>query len=99
MNLTVLVRARSASPAMLLSAYGPWLWRFLLLAMVAGALGRSWVPRGFVAIAVTAALVSVVYSLVMLPVMLRAPLGSYVRPRLAPLGGRLCRALGVGNPA
>ena len=98
-NLTVLIRAKSATPSMLVSAYGPWLWRFVLLAVMSGAAGRAWVPGGFLAIASTSALVTLVYGLVMLPVMLRAPIGSYVRPRLAPLGGRVCRALGVGNPA
>ncbi len=98
-NLTVLTRAKGITPSFLMSAYGPWLWRFGLLALVAAAAGRTWVPTGFVSIAGAAALVTVVYGVVMLPVMLRAPIGSYVKPRLAPLGGRVCRALGVGNPA
>ena len=99
MNLTVLIRAKSATPGMLMSAYGPWLWRFVLMALLAATAGRAWAPGGFVTIAGTASLVALLYGLVMLPVMLRAPIGSYVRPRLAPLGSRVCRALGVGNPA
>ena len=98
-NLTVLIRAKSATRSMLVSAYGPWLWRFVLLALVSGAAGRTWVRGGFLAIAGTSALVTLVYGLMMLPVLVRGPIGAYVRPRLAPLGGRVCRALGVGTPA
>ena len=98
MNLTVLIRAKSITPALLMSAYGPWLWRFGLMALLTAAAGRTWAPTGFVSIAGAAALVSMVYGLVMLPVMLRAPIGSYVKPRLAPLGGRVCRGLASGIP-
>ena len=59
-----------------MSAYGPWLWRFVLMALLSATAGRAWAPGGFVTIAGTASLVALLYGLVMLPVMLRAPIGS-----------------------
>lgn len=77
----------------------PWLVRFVLLALAAGALARVWVPDGFVLIGLTAAVVALGYVAVMLPVALRAPLGSYVRPRLYPLRARLFRVMRLNDAA
>ncbi len=77
----------------------PWLVRFVLLALAAGALARIWMPDGFVLIGLTAAVVALVYVAVMFPVALRAPLGSYVRPRLYPLRARLFRVMRLNDAA
>jgi O-antigen/teichoic acid export membrane protein len=77
----------------------PWLVRFLLLSAAAGALSRVWTPGGFLLVSLTAAVVALVYVAVMLPVALRAPLGSYVRPRLYPLRARVFRVMRLNDAA
>lgn len=92
LNLRALSGSGAVSVKALLRALAPWFWRFVLLALAAGAAGRFWVPDSLHALASTGAVVTLAYAALMLPVALSDPLGVYVRPRLAALTGRLFRA-------
>jgi O-antigen/teichoic acid export membrane protein len=59
-----------------------WAWRFLLVAAGAAALATQRIPPTFISLAATTIGVTVVVGLVMIPVMLRPPLGTYLAPRL-----------------
>lgn len=91
-NLLGLASANAVPAGALLRALAPWFWRFAPLALAAGAWGRHFVPETFPALAATALVVAGAYLVVMLPVTWREPLGTYVRPRLAPLAARFRRA-------
>jgi hypothetical protein len=93
-NMTALARAQAAPGGALLKSLLPWAWRFALLVLAAAFLTREFAPAGFPALAATGAVTLLVYLAVMLPVVLRDPLGAYVRPRLAPLARRF---RGVGR--
>jgi len=60
-----------------------WAWRFALVAGGCLLLARQWSPSSLPAAAAVSVAVTIVYIAVMLPNVLRAPLGSYVRPMLA----------------
>jgi O-antigen/teichoic acid export membrane protein len=90
-NLRGLASAHATPIGEMLRALAPWCWRFVLLALAAGAWGRRFAPDSFHALAATALIVGGTYLFVMLPVALREPLGTYVRPRLSTLASRLQR--------
>lgn len=91
LNLTALGRETGGSLGGQALALGPWLWRFALAAAAAVAVARLWAPEGIVEVALAAAAMGLGYGLLMLPLVLRPPLGDYVRPRLASLRRRLTR--------
>jgi hypothetical protein len=62
-------------------------------------LARIWTPATLPLIGLTAAVIGLVYALAMFPVVLREPLGSYVRPRLPQFGLKFLRALRVEEVA
>jgi len=82
-NLSALAHESGVKPTILIRTLWPWFYRFGLLAAGAWVVARVFVPQTFSAIAITALLSGAVYGSVMLPLILREPLGSYVRPRLS----------------
>jgi O-antigen/teichoic acid export membrane protein len=70
-------------PRLIAGMLGGWFWRFLLLVAAAILVALRWSPKNLLQAALAAVAVSVVYCLVMLPNLLRAPLGNYVRPLMA----------------
>jgi O-antigen/teichoic acid export membrane protein len=90
-NLSALSRAGTATPAGLMRALAPWFWRFSAVAVLAALLARAVVPDTFYRVAAVGALTACAYGALVLPLALRDPLGTYVRPRLAPLGLALRR--------
>jgi O-antigen/teichoic acid export membrane protein len=88
-NLSALSGADAVSVGGLLRALAPWGWRFAALAALCGTLAAGFVPRGFAALAAVGAGVGAAYTLLMLPVLWRGPLGVYVRPHVAALAARL----------
>ncbi len=59
-----------------------WGWRFALLAAGASAVSRLAIPPSFLALAGVTTAVTIVVLVVMAPVALRPPLGTYLLPRL-----------------
>ncbi|MET0626306.1 MAG: oligosaccharide flippase family protein, partial [Pyrinomonadaceae bacterium] len=98
-NLSALARESGKTRWEMVRPLMPWLARFVLLLVAAGALARVWVPDGFVPVGLTAAAVALIYVALMFPVALRAPLGIYVRPRLYPLRARVFRVLRLNDAA
>jgi O-antigen/teichoic acid export membrane protein len=92
-NLVALGREMQTSPLSLLSASTGWAVRFVVVAAVAMITSRMWSPHGFLQIALEGAFIGALYSGLLLPVLLRGPLGSYVRPRLGFLPQRFYRML------
>jgi O-antigen/teichoic acid export membrane protein len=88
----LLARERGLAPAVLLKAHLPWAWRFALLAAGLGWASAAWAPCGLLEVALTALAVCALYAAVMLPAVLRTPLGGYLQPRLRALRDRLTPA-------
>jgi O-antigen/teichoic acid export membrane protein len=98
-NLSALARESGRTKWQMMRPLVPWLVRFVLLSVAAGALARVWTPDSLLLVGLTAAAVALVYVAVMLPVALRAPLGIYVRPRLRPLRTRVFRVMRLNDAA
>ncbi len=95
LNLSRIARDTDTTiPQLLWGMLGGWFWRFLLL--IAGSLmvAFRWSPSSLIQAGLATLAVSAVYCLVMLPNLLRAPLGNYVRPLMASFRAR-CVALQV----
>jgi O-antigen/teichoic acid export membrane protein len=81
LNLSVIARDAGVKIAQLTAAMlGGWLWRFALLAGVAGWIASRWSPKTLLEGAATTVAAAAVYCAVMFPSALRGPLGTYVRP-------------------
>jgi hypothetical protein len=81
-NLSALAHENGVSPTTLIKTLWPWFYRFVFLVTGAWVIAEVFVPHTFPAIAITALLSGGIYCLVMLPLVFREPLGTYVRPRL-----------------
>ena len=85
-NLSLIARDTDTSVMHLIWVMlGGWLWRFALLTAAAAWLALHWSPKGMFEAGATAIVAGIIYTLAMLPVLLRAPLGNYVRPLLTSL--------------
>ena len=82
-NLSALARENGVRPIALIKTLWPWFYRFVLLAAGALVVARVFAPQTFPTIGLTALLSGGTYCLVMLPLVFREPLGTYVRPRLS----------------
>jgi O-antigen/teichoic acid export membrane protein len=80
----------------MLRALWPWAWRFGLLAAAALFGGATWTPNSVPALAGVTIAVSIAYAIVMLPIVLRPPVGGYLHPGLHELLMRLPPALRGG---
>ncbi|MFL6253453.1 MAG: lipopolysaccharide biosynthesis protein [Pyrinomonadaceae bacterium] len=98
-NLLALARAGTVTPGGLARALAPWFWRFLLLAGLTALLALNFTPAKFYQLSAVSLLTAGIYAAVMLPVALRDPLGSYLRPRLESLALRLRRVARTTNAA
>ena len=66
-----------------------WLWRFGMLGGASVWIALHWAPKSLAEAIATGIAVIVVYSAVMLPNVLKAPLGNYVRPLVSSFRARL----------
>jgi O-antigen/teichoic acid export membrane protein len=89
-NALVLAREAGSALSDLARPLWPWFWRFASLA-VAAALASPYVTSTGVGVFVAVSLFGLLYGAVMLPVALRPPLESYVRPRLESAWARILR--------
>lgn len=80
-NLQVIARdAGKTVPQLVAGMLGGWFWRFALLITAAIWVAMHWSPNSLVEAGAAAAAVVAIYCLVMLPNLLRAPMGVYLRP-------------------
>jgi hypothetical protein len=98
-NFSALARETQMSVWQMAKPLAPWFTRFAVLALCAGAAARMWTPNTLPLLAATAMITALVYAAAMFPLMLRNPLGIYVRPRLFPIRARLFRTLRAIDPA
>lgn len=96
-NLWVSARESRTSFLGLVKPLWPWFWRFTLVGSVAAWIGIVRPPVGVLATILASLVLVGVYSVVMIPVAVVGPLGSYLRPRLKSLGESLRRR--KGGPA
>ena len=89
LNLGALSRETGVPPVQILTSRGPWLWRFGMVAAIAGLAGAKVQPSSFPWLALLGAAAAVLYSLVVVAPLLRSPAGVYLRP----LVGRVSSAV------
>jgi len=88
-NLWIIARDTGVSvPRLAAAMLGNWCWRFALVATPVWFMARHWSPRNLFEAAAAALGVTVLYLLMMIPNVMRSPLGNYVRPLLAGLRSR-----------
>jgi O-antigen/teichoic acid export membrane protein len=89
LNLLLIARDTETTLGQLISGMlGGWFWRFVLLITGAIVVALRWSPKSLPEAGLAAASVAAIYCLVMLPNVLRAPLGIYVRPLVASFRAR-----------
>ena len=93
-NLSALSRTGTVTVGGLARSLAPWFWRFAAVAAFAVLLAQAFVPITFYGIAAAGLLAGGIYSALVLPLALREPLGTYVRPRLESVNLALRRAFG-----
>jgi O-antigen/teichoic acid export membrane protein len=89
--LVAIARATGGMVGGLLVSVFSWTWRMVLFSAAAIAAGRLWTPTSPLALATAALATAFVYAMVMLPLVLGEPLGTYTRPRFAALRQALVR--------
>ena len=92
-NFSALARETEMSIWKMFKPLTPWFTRFAVIALCSGVAARMWTPNTLSLLAATATVTALIYLAVMFPLVLRDPLGIYIRPRLFPIGTRLFRAL------
>ena len=97
-NIRALARETDTSAKAVVKSLIPLFWRFSVLALF-GAIVIRWVPGSFVGLVATSVGALAVYSLMMMPVLMRPPLAEYVRQRLPSFFARSqpVRAYGVDS--
>ena len=87
LNLGALARETGVPRGRILSALGPWLWRFLAVAAVAGVTGAWIQPASFVLLAILGGAAGLLYAFTVVAPLLSSPAGVYLRPLLARVRG------------
>jgi len=83
-NLMAIARdTESTAPKLARAMLGGWSWRFAILAGIAAWVALHWSPHNPLEAGLAACAMGAAYSIVMLPILLRPPLGNYVRPLLS----------------
>jgi O-antigen/teichoic acid export membrane protein len=80
LNLGALSRETAVPRWQIVSTLGPWLWRFAMVAAIAGTVGASARPSSFPWLAVLGGSAALLYSLAVVAPLLRSPAGIYLRP-------------------
>ena len=81
-NLSALAREGGVSLFTVILSIWPWMWRFALLATVAGIVGQMWFHNTFWYIAGTAFCTGTVYCIVMLPMIIESQVRNYIPLRI-----------------
>ena len=88
-NLIALSRDMDVSPRILVTSSRSWLFRFVAAGAICMGLARLWNPQNLVSLTTLGVAAGAVYMTLLMPVILREPLGCYIRPRLCALVPRL----------
>jgi hypothetical protein len=87
LNMAALSRETGVPRQRIVTTLGPWLWRFVVLATIAGMAGVWIRPSSFPLLALMGAASALMYTLAVVAPLLRSPAGAYLRPLLARLKG------------
>jgi O-antigen/teichoic acid export membrane protein len=87
LNLGALARETGVPRGRIISALGPWLWRFAGVAAVAGLVGTWIQPASFVLLAILGGSAGLLYAVTVVAPLLSSPAGVYLRPLLARVKG------------
>jgi O-antigen/teichoic acid export membrane protein len=98
-NLYAVSRELNVTISSVVKVFTPWLWRFAIIAVVAVALNRFWIPHTFLTLALATIATTAAYLLFMLPILFGSELGRYVKPRLTVARVRAARAFSFGGTA
>jgi O-antigen/teichoic acid export membrane protein len=82
LNLGALSRETGVERQRLLATLAPWVWRFVLVAVIVGAAGTWLQPASFPLLALLGSAAALLYSVVVVAPLLRSPAGVYLRPLL-----------------
>ena len=85
LNLNEMSRETGVGRWRLVATLAPWLWRFVLVALVASVAGAWFQPPSFILLALLGGGAGVLYSVVVVAPLLRSPAGVYLQPLLARL--------------
>lgn len=91
LNLNWLARETGTTVKAQLRGLLPWAWRFALVLGTGFVVGHRWPPTTFLSLAAASIGSVLLYGAVMFPLVLRHPVGMYVRPRLERLRVRFAR--------
>jgi O-antigen/teichoic acid export membrane protein len=89
LNLAALSRETGVPRLRILTTLGPWLWRFAIVAVIAGFVGATLQPSSFPWLAVLGAAAALLYSVAVVAPLLRSPAGVYLRPLIGRVTGAL----------
>jgi O-antigen/teichoic acid export membrane protein len=92
-NLAALAREMETSAISIVSSSLGWASRLVLASAGASALAALWTPQGFFPVAALALCAAALYLGLLFPILLREPLGTYLRPRLRVLPAQFQRIL------
>lgn len=87
LNLAALSRETGVGRMQLVSTLGPWLWRFAVVAAIAGFTGSTIQPASFPWLAVLGGASAALYSLAVVAPLLKSPAGIYLRPLVSRVAG------------
>ena len=82
LNLAALSRETGAPRGQMIATLGPWMWRFAIVALVAGVTGARLQPASFLLLAILGGAAAVLYTVAVVAPLLRSPAGIYLRPLL-----------------
>lgn len=87
LNLAALSRETGVSRLQMLITLGPWLWRFAIVALIAGVVGATIQPASFPWLALLGGTAAVLYSVAVVAPLLKSPAGIYLRPLIGRVTG------------
>ena len=76
------------APRLVSAMLSSWSWRFAIAGAIAIWLAMQWSPKNLLEAGIAVVCISAAYCLVMLPNLMRSPLGNYIRHLLASFRGR-----------
>jgi O-antigen/teichoic acid export membrane protein len=82
LNLAALSRETGVARGHLIATLGPWMWRFAIVALIAGLTGARLQPASFLLLAILGGAAAALYSVAVVAPLLRSPAGVYLRPLL-----------------